>query len=71
MKFSLQACRVQAKMSQQEAAQAVGVCKDTIARWENGTASPEMEQGLKLSIAYQIPLEYIDFSRVGNSPSQP
>lgn len=70
MKFSLQACRVQARMSQKEAAQAAGVHENTVARWENGTASPEMEQGLKLSIAYRIPLEYMDFSRAGNSPSQ-
>ncbi len=71
MKFSLRACRIQAKMSQKEAAQAAGVDEHTVARWESGTSSPEMEQGLKLSIAYRIPLEYMDFSRVGNCPSQP
>ena len=38
----------------------------TVINWEKGISSPEMALGLKLSLLYKIPLEYMDFTKEGN-----
>lgn len=66
MKMRLKACRVQAGMLIKEVAQAMGVSEMTVINWEKGVSSPEMVLGLKLSLLYKIPLEYMDFTKEGN-----
>lgn len=66
MKMRLKACRVQAGMLIKEVAQAMGVSEMTVINWEKGISSPEMAVGLKLSLLYKIPLEYMDFTKEGN-----
>lgn len=66
MKMRLKACRVQAGMLIKEVAQAMGVSEMTVINWEKGIYSPEMVVGLKLSLLYKIPLEYMDFTKEGN-----
>lgn len=66
MKMRLKACRVQAGMLIKEVAQAMGVSEMTVINWEKGVYSPEMVVGLKLSLLYKIPLEYMDFTKEGN-----
>lgn len=38
----------------------------TVINWEKGISSPEVDLGLKLSLLYKIPLEYMDFTKDGN-----
>jgi len=66
MKWRLEACRIQAGLTQEAVARAVGVKADTVENWENGEQSPSMEMGLALSKLYQIPIESMDFSRENN-----
>lgn len=66
MKMRLKACRVQAGMLIKEVAQAIGVSEMTVINWEKGISSPEVDLGLKLSLLYKIPLEYMDFTKDGN-----
>lgn len=67
MKWRLAACRVQAGYTQKEAAKVIGVVEQTMIRWEQGASAPNMEQAQKLSELYQIPLAYMDWSKVGNA----
>ena len=66
MKMRLKACRVQAGMLIKDVAQALGVSEMTVINWEKGISYPEMVLGLKLSLLYKIPLEYMDFTKEGN-----
>lgn len=60
-KVSLKAARINANMTQKEAAKLLNVDKSTIISWENGKTQPKYTQFVKLSEIYGIPLEYINF----------
>ncbi len=59
IQISLAAARVNAKMTQNEAAAALGVSNQTICNWENGKAEPTISQARKLSELYGMDLDYI------------
>lgn len=67
MKMRLRACRVQAGLLIKEAAELIGVTPATVSSWERGSSSPDMDKSLKMSLVYRIPLEYMDFSKSGNT----
>lgn len=56
LQISLAAARVNAHMTQQDVASAVGVSKSTIISWENGKTYPNSIMLLKLSDLYKIPI---------------
>lgn len=56
LQISLAAARVNAHMTQQDVASAVGVSKSTIISWENGKTCPNSIMLLKLSDLYKIPI---------------
>lgn len=56
MKVSLRALRVNADMTQDEAANAIGVSKRTIQNWETYSTSPTATQLLQLCSAYHCNL---------------
>ena len=58
-KISLKAARVNAGLKQTDAAAAVGVLRDTVARWERGDTHPKTNQLEALCALYQIPIERI------------
>ena len=60
-KISLKAARVNADMTQEEAAKLLNVDKSTVASWENGKTNPDYIKAKKLSEIYGIPLDYINF----------
>ena len=53
------ACRVNAKMTQIEFAQALGVDRSTIANWEAGNTEPNANQLRKISELSGIPMDFI------------
>ena len=59
---SLAAARVNAEMTQTEAAKAMSVSKNTLVNWEKGTSKPSITQAKELSVIYKIPLDYIFFA---------
>ena len=56
LQISLAAARVNAKMTQQAAADAIGVDKTTIISWEKGRTAPNAALLHKLLDIYQIPI---------------
>lgn len=61
-KVSLKAARINANMTQKEAAKLLNVDKSTIASWEYGKTHPDYIKAEKISEIYGIPLDYINFS---------
>lgn len=59
IKISLAAARVNAGLTQDDAAKLMKVSKNTIIAWEKGTTEPKISQAKELSAIYNIPLDYI------------
>lgn len=59
VQISMAAARVNARMTQTEAAREMHVSKNTIVNWEKGLTSPTVPQARKLASIYRIPLDYI------------
>lgn len=59
LQISLAAARVNAEMTQDEAAKAMHVGKQTIVSWEKGATEPKISQIRQLSKLYRIPIENI------------
>ena len=60
-RISLEAARVNAGMTQPQAAQALGVSVATILKWEKGTTLPTIDKAIALASLYSVPLDAIDF----------
>lgn len=58
-KISLAAARVNANMTQKEAAKALNISKNTLINWEKGKKSPKYSQLMGLCKLYDIQLDYI------------
>lgn len=56
---SLRAARVNADLTQKEVALAMNVNVSTIANWENGKYSPDVDQFRKLCEIYKCPIDVI------------
>ena len=61
LKISLKAARVNAKMTQNFAAQALGVSKKTLQNYETGATAPDMRVARKIEELYGIKLDDINF----------
>lgn len=66
LQISLAAARVNAGMTQEDAAREMHVSKQTIVSWEKGNSEPSISQGRELSKLYKMPLEYIFLSEESN-----
>ncbi len=66
LQISLAAARVNAGMTQEDAAKALNVGKQTIVSWEKGTSEPKMSQSRALSELYKMPLDYIFLPQKSN-----
>ena len=56
-KITLRAARVNADLTQVEAAKAMGKTKQTIVNWESGASSIKYTDLVRLSELYKIPIE--------------
>ena len=61
IQISLEAARVNAKLTQDEAAAKIGVAKQTLLNWEKGRSAPTITQSRLIESVYGIPLENIFF----------
>ena len=61
MKFSLKAIRVNANMTQKEAAKKLGISRGTLANWENGRQFPDARHIAKIEKVYGIDYDRISF----------
>lgn len=58
-KVSLKAARVNANLTQSQAAAALNITQRTIVSWENGKTSPSINQFEKLCKIYNVPIDNI------------
>lgn len=63
IQISLAAARVNAKMTQEEAAKRMKIGKRTIINWEKGASIPSFSDMSMLSQIYGIPVDNIFFAR--------
>lgn len=61
-KISLKAARVNAKLSQQEAADRIGVAASTLRNWESGKTFPNQPKIEKICEVYGIPFDILFFA---------
>ena len=61
IQISLEAARVNAKLTQDEAANRIGVTKQTLLNWEKNRTTPTIKQCRVIEQVYGIPLENIFF----------
>ena len=59
IQISLAAARVNAGMTQEEAAKRLHISKQTMCNWEKGKAEPSITQARELSLIYGLDLDYI------------
>lgn len=62
MKITLKAARINANLTQKEAAKKIGVTKPTICNWENGQSYPTVIQFKKIEQVYGVSYDSINFS---------
>lgn len=58
-RITLEACRVNVGLNQQELADKIGVCRTTICNWEGGKTSPTSVQLQRISEITGVPINYI------------
>ena len=61
MNMTLRAARVNKGLSQKEAAEQLGVSKDTIGNWEKGKTYPDVQQLKKIEKLYGVKYHDIIF----------
>lgn len=59
MKISLKAARINAELTQKEAADLMGIDKKTLSNWETSKTSPDVFQMLKLCSIYGVSMDDI------------
>ena len=58
-KISLEAVRVNAKMTQQEWASKLGASNSTVVNWEKGNTEPSLSQLREMSRLSGVPMDFI------------
>ena len=58
-KISLEAARVNAKITQRELAKILGISQNTVCNWEKGKSQPNASNLRKISEISGIPLDFI------------
>ena len=60
-KITMKAARVNAGLTQAEAASKIGIAQSTLKNWENGTTCPKSPYFMKLCEVYNVPCDSIFF----------
>lgn len=62
-KITLKAARVNADLSQKEAAAALGVNVATLQNYESGKTVPDWDTVIRIGSVYNFPIDFISFAR--------
>ncbi len=54
---AMRAARILKRLSQDEAANAIGVGRNTVSRWEKGSTEPKLSDLIKMSEVYGVSLD--------------
>lgn len=60
-RISLEAARVNAKLTQKEVCEKLGISVQTMVNWESGKTMPTVDNALKLCDLYGVKLDDINF----------
>ena len=63
LRISLEAARVNAKLTQSQACEALGISLSTIIKWEHGKRLPPADKAMELATLYGLKLDDINFCR--------
>lgn len=63
-KITLKAARINAGLTQYQAAKAIGVSRESIQNYEEGRCKPKYDTYLKMLEVYQVPQELLSFTQV-------
>ena len=66
-RVSLKKARLIADMTEKEVCTALRIRKDRLEAWESGKIVPSEDYAFALADAYEIPIDFIDFSKEANS----
>ena len=61
VKISIRAARVNADLSQKEAAIRLGVSNKTLGNWEKGITFPPADKIMEICKLYAVPYDYLNF----------
>ncbi len=54
---NIQLLRKEKNFTQESLAEKIGVSRQTLAKWESGESTPDLEMGERLSAALDVPLD--------------
>lgn len=63
MKITIEAARVNVKMTQKESAAALGIARNTYANYENGKSKPDVEMARKIADLFGRTMDEIKFNQ--------
>lgn len=63
MQFSPKSARVEAGLTQIQAAKALGINKNTLANYESGKTSPSIDMAQRMAMLYNMKVDDINFLR--------
>ncbi len=63
LKFTLKSLRIRSGLSQEKAAEKLGISRDTLRRWERDSGNLDIKSIDNLCRLYKVPRDYIFFGR--------
>lgn len=63
-RISMKAARVNANLSQDEAAKSLGISKSTLQKYEAGTTIPDILMARKMEEVYAFPIDFIFLGQI-------
>lgn len=63
-------CRLEKKLTQDAVARALGLSRQAVTKWENGSAAPSTENLIRLTELFEVPLETLIGHETTTSPDQ-
>lgn len=67
---NIQKLRRDARLSQEELAEKIGVSRQTVAKWENGTTVPDINSCMAMAELFEVSLDILAFERKLPNPTK-
>lgn len=67
---NIQKLRRDARLSQEELAEKIGVSRQTVAKWENGTTVPDINSCMAMAELFEVSLDTLAFERKLPNPTK-
>ncbi len=67
---NIQKLRRDARLSQEELAEKIGVARQTVAKWENGTTAPDIYACMAMADVFEVSLDTLAFEQKHPNPTK-